>query len=77
MTFMFYDNVLAICIFLHIKDNWLEIRKMDLKVNHIRDLLLHIKHIESPESLTAADVTCIQILLYLIPTSVKLSPPIW
>jgi hypothetical protein len=56
MTFMFSDDVLTICIFLHIKDNWLEIRKMDLEVNHIRDLLLHIKHIESPESLTATDV---------------------
>jgi hypothetical protein len=69
---MFSDDILAICIFLHIKDSWLEIRKMDLKANHIRDLLLHIKHIELPESLIATDVACIQVLLYLITTSAKL-----
>jgi hypothetical protein len=62
MTFTFSNNVLAICILLNIKDNPLLIRKMDLEANHIGVLLLHVKEIETPHSLTAADVPGIEIL---------------
>jgi hypothetical protein len=45
---------------------------VDLKAYDIGNLLLHVKEIEAPQSLTAADITCIQILLDLILASAKL-----
>jgi hypothetical protein len=72
MGFMLSNNIFPICILLYIKDNPLLVRKVDLKANHIRDLLLHVKHKKMPYSLWAANVPRIQILLDLIPACAKL-----
>jgi hypothetical protein len=44
---------------------------MNLKANNIRNMLLHVKEIEAPMSLTAADVACIKIKLNFISTGAK------
>ena len=45
---------------------------MNLKVHNTGDMLLHVKSIKPPHSLTAADIVCIKVKLNLIPASLKL-----
>ena len=42
------------------------VRKVNMKANNGRDMLLHVKEIQAPKSLTVAHIVCIQILLDLI-----------
>ena len=50
----------------------LVVREVNLKANDRGIVLLHVKEIETPMSLTASDIACIQILLGLIIAGVKL-----
>jgi hypothetical protein len=70
-TAMFKKGLAKLCI-IRVKDDTLLIRKVDLKAHYIGVLLLHVKKVKPPHSLTAANEPRIQVLANLICSSAKL-----
>jgi len=66
------NNLLDIAISIRVKGDPLLVTKVNLKAYNIGNLLLHMKEIEAPQSLTATNIACIQILLDLILAPAKL-----
>jgi hypothetical protein len=53
-------------------DNWLLLGKMDRKTQNTGLMILDLKEVKAPVCLTAADITCIQVVLDLIMGCAKL-----
>src|SRR5260221_12431066 len=68
---MCIDNILYRAASIGVECDSLLVTKMDLKADNIGNMLLHLKKIEVPQSLTATDVARIQILPNLILASAK------
>jgi hypothetical protein len=66
------NNLLYGALSIRIKDDSMRVFDMDLKAHNIRDLLLHRKEVEAPQSFTATDIACIKVLLHLILALAKL-----
>jgi len=66
------DSLLYIAISIGVKGDPLLVGEMNLEAHNIGNLLLHMKEIETPQSLTAANIACIQILPDLILAPAKL-----
>jgi hypothetical protein len=66
------DSLLYVASCIRVKGNPLLVGEMNLKADNIGNLLLHMEEIETPQSLTAANIACIQILLDLILAPAKL-----